>query len=182
MMDKKEKNKLYLEQYFKSIVGVKKRLYHHMKERSKNNNWEFNISYSQFDEWLKTTRFNFLYYSWCRMDYNNKFKPSIDRIDENGIYEFSNMRVIEWGKNWKLGQLGNKNISSYTKSFSKYRKSRQYEFIVVDSENNVICVSSNQTKTAEKLNLNVSHLNSCLLNKRKSHKNYRFYVLGVVAL
>ena len=34
-----EERKIYMKKYFKTKHGVLKRIYHHMKERSKNNSW-----------------------------------------------------------------------------------------------------------------------------------------------
>jgi len=38
----------------------------------------------------------------------------------------------------------------------------------------------NQLKLSKDLNLNVSHVNACLLNKRPRHKNLYFHVVEVV--
>jgi len=182
-MNKKDKsiyNKKYLKQYFRSFHGVAKRLYHHMKERSKINNWNFSLSYNDFVEWLDKSDYEKIYDNWVRKNYNNKLKPSIDRINDYGIYEIGNIRVITWKENWLRGQKSNKNIVAYTKNFSIARKKRQYKFIVIDDDDNIISISNNQLKLSKDLNLNVSHVNACLLNKRPRHKNLYFHVVEVV--
>jgi len=51
----------------------------------------------------------------------NKYKkPSIDRVDDYGIYEFSNMQLITWGENMIKGVNGKKHHkNSHNKNLTK---------------------------------------------------------------
>jgi len=91
--NKKEYMKIYNKLYSKSEIGVLKKLYHHMKERSIKNNWKFTILYDDFVIWAYKNKFRRLFNFWKKTQYDKLQKPSIDRINDYGVYEFSNMKI-----------------------------------------------------------------------------------------
>lgn len=57
---------------------------------------------------------------------------------------------------------------------SNQRKSHQQKFFKAISPNGKEYIEYNQAKFARKHNLNQNNISACLLNKRKSHKGWRF--------
>lgn len=115
-----------MKHYFRTEKGVLKRIFHHIKERK----IKHNFSYEEFCNWCYENNFKKKYDCWVKSNYNNKIKPSVDRIDDYGIYDFSNMQLITWNENWRKGIDGKKNISAYKKNFRKGHKQRQYKVII----------------------------------------------------
>ena len=82
--DKKEWSK----NYNKTQNGVLVKLFHHRKEISEKKGWEFKLSYDEFSTWCYENNFEKLFNNWVASNYDKNLKPSVDRIDDYGVYEF----------------------------------------------------------------------------------------------
>lgn len=50
-------------------------------------------------EWLINSGIEHMWDNYVNSGYDKNIKPSIDRIDDYGIYEFENMQLITWKEN-----------------------------------------------------------------------------------
>lgn len=85
--------------------GMLTNLYHKMNVRNTKNGYgELPFTLSIFKEWaLSSDEFLYLFDIWVQSGYTKKFKPSVDRIDPNKGYEFSNMQWMFWYNNYQKG-------------------------------------------------------------------------------
>jgi hypothetical protein len=91
---------------------------------------------------------------WFRDKAYELKKPSIDRIDNNGHYEYNNCRYIEFSLN---------SIKDYIKPITQY------------SLNDIFIKNwKSLTEAAESLNINISNLSSCLNKKLKSCGGFKW--------
>ena len=176
-----EERKKYLQKYFKSEIGVLRKLFHHMKERSKKNNWKFEFKFEEFKYWAYNFQsYKEIYDNYVKNNYQPKLKPSINRLNDYGIYEYQNMEIITWNRNWVLGQESEKNKKSYNKTFSKYRKSLQYKVKVSKGDFEKIYNNFNEI-LEDFLFMIKSKICLCVKGERKHHHNYTFEKVEVVA-
>ncbi len=98
--------------YEKTLKGVLMRTYRNMLSRvtgvqKKKAHLYLNLEIlpkTEFYEWsLKNSDYLFLYENWVKLDYQQKFSPSIDRIDSSKGYLLFNMRWITHSENSSEG-------------------------------------------------------------------------------
>jgi hypothetical protein len=97
----KECSKIRERIYKRSVVGVIRDIYYVQTRNSKKRNHEPpKYSRIQLHEYLiESTVFIELFNAWKKSGYLKDLKPSIDRIDNLGGYNFSNIQVITWQQN-----------------------------------------------------------------------------------
>jgi len=54
-------------------------------------------------KWLYNNNFKTLYNNWVKSNYNSNLKPSVDRLNDERCYSFSNIRLVTWHENNKKG-------------------------------------------------------------------------------
>lgn len=83
-------------------------------------------------------------------------KLSLDRIDDNGNYDYNNMRWVT-----SEVQIQNRNCMN--------------NFYAIDPEGNIY-ISNNITRFAKDFNLVQSNISRCIINPNYSHKGWKFYL------
>lgn len=115
--------------YYKSRKGLSCRLYNNMKANSKRRGKQLpDYDLESFRMWLfNQPNFDKLYFNWGASNYDKNKAVSVDRIDDNIGYIFSNMRLTTWKVNNKkanqdmrVGKL--KNGANPQKPVIQYRE------------------------------------------------------------
>lgn len=85
--------------------GVLTNLYHAMKARSEQKGYgEIPFDLAAFHKWADDDDdFHRLFAIWEFDNFSKQSKPSVDRIDPNVGYEFSNMQWLSWNENYFKG-------------------------------------------------------------------------------
>lgn len=83
----------------------------------------------EFYDWcISQSTFHVLYDNWKRLDYQKKYSPSVDRIDDYVSYTMANIQLMTWGENMAKGHRDRKNginvkaslsVTQYTKDGKK---------------------------------------------------------------
>lgn len=171
----KKRKKKYYENDKEYLLSIAKEYYQNNKEKCIKYNKKYNIKLKIFQPWyfvyvhIKTRcenikDINYKYYGgrgikcnitkeeikklWFECCAWRLKRPSIDRIDVNGNYEYSNCRFIEQGENSK--------------------KARNKPILQYDKQGNFIKEWNSGAEASKKLNILLSHINECCHNKRKS--------------
>lgn len=87
--------------------GLVTKIYSHQKSSSKQRGHK-SPAYSkqELSEWLQAQPlFHHLFHLWKVSNYDAMLVPSIDRIDNNIPYSFSNIQIMTWGENKAKGHL-----------------------------------------------------------------------------
>ena len=65
---------------------------------------------NELKEWLFAQKeFHELYDKWKRLDYQKKYIPSVDRLDDYSGYSLSNIQITTWNENMKKGHRDSRN-------------------------------------------------------------------------
>ena len=79
----------------------------------------------EFTEWcINQGAFHEIYSRWVEGEYEKYLSPSIDRIDNSKGYEFGNIQIVTWKKNFELSLRDKKNGTLSTGS--KLKGIKQY--------------------------------------------------------
>jgi hypothetical protein len=90
----------YEDSYDKTEKGVIRVIYKTQKLHSKDRGHPLPAySKKELAEWMYKNGFKELYNNWVKNGYDNKLKPSIDRLDDNKPYTFDNIRLVTWQEN-----------------------------------------------------------------------------------
>ncbi len=107
----KEKNR-NRDKYYRSKQGFISNKYNKMKSKSKERGHDLpTFSKDEFSEWMYKNGFEELFKRWKSSGYHTDFSPSVDRLNEDRGYIFSNMRLVTWKENL--------NYSYHTRSLTK---------------------------------------------------------------
>lgn len=95
--------------YNRSKKGVVSRLYGQQKTSSQRRGHNPpSYTKEELKEWLyKQPLFHRLYSNWEKSDYASNLKPSIDRVDSDKGYAFTNIQLVTWEQNNRKGYLEN---------------------------------------------------------------------------
>lgn len=86
--------------YGKTEKGVIRVIYKTQKKNQRDRGFaDIPYSKSQLAEWLYLNGFKSLYDDWVKSGFKKDSKPSVDRIDDNFGYSFSNIRLVTWLEN-----------------------------------------------------------------------------------
>ena len=103
-MDNKNNPKCYSnrvkDSYDRTEKGVVRVIYKTQKRNSKlrgHNPPEY--TKVELKKWLYANNFKELYNKWVKSDFKKDMKPSVDRIDDNKGYIFSNIRLVTYQDN-----------------------------------------------------------------------------------
>jgi len=96
--------------YNKTKDGVVSSIYRNQRKNSKKRGHTMpTYTKEEIKEWLfSQKKFHLLYDNWKRLDYQRKYKPSIDRKDDFIGYTISNIRLTIWHKNNTKGHSDRK--------------------------------------------------------------------------
>ena len=81
--------------YRKTKKGLLTNMYDQLKRRH-----ETKFSLGEFHKrFLDDKKFNRLFKEWENNNYQKQFKPSLDRINNKGIYSTENTQMLNWAEN-----------------------------------------------------------------------------------
>lgn len=87
-----------------------------IRSRCRIKGWPYpTYSKGELTEWLYDNNVEVLFKDFVNSGYEKYKRPSIDRIDDYGLYEFSNMQLITWWENHIKGARSEKHIKSIRK-------------------------------------------------------------------
>jgi hypothetical protein len=87
--------------YDKTLKGVIRVIYKTQKRNSKIRQMEPpQYTKKELTEWLLKNNIIAYYNAWVNSEYQKKYKPSVDRIDDFLPYTFTNIRLVTWGENF----------------------------------------------------------------------------------
>lgn len=177
-LEKKNYMKEYMKNYYSSEYGIIKRMYHHIKERKIKNELG---SFDKFYCWvINKTDFREILKTWRATNYKKDYKPSIDRINDYGIYEYSNMQIITWRENWFKGVKSKKNIEQARKNINSpknNRKGMSKKIIVINLKDGKFYNFNSIRECALKFNLSEKRLSDKLRGQKniKSLENFEIF-------
>lgn len=116
----------YHRKYGKTKKGLISKLYNTQLDSSRRRNHTYPLyTLDEFKMWINSLpSFHSLYENWKDNNYVKRLRPSVDRLDDNYGYSFSNIRLTTWEDNLqknidqiksgeKIGR--NKQVHQYTK-------------------------------------------------------------------
>lgn len=123
------------------------------------------ITKIELRKWLFENGLEKKWIRYIESNFDKKLKPSIDRIDDYGVYEFSNMQLITWYENNKKGSNGLKHHRN-----SK-NKNLQKPCIVIDKDGISVKFES-RIDAAIYLKCHITSISRAITGKRKTIKKY----------
>ena len=118
--------------------------------------------------WLKENRIEKMWIDYIESGYNKGLKPSIDRINDYGIYEFSNMQLITWEENNVKGVNGLKHHNSC------HNKQNRKSVGLVKNLKDKCCISFDSLiECADWLGVHKVSVSRVLCGKRKTIKGWK---------
>ncbi len=142
------------------------RTYSSMKSRSKRSgNPMPTFSKDELHKWLYDNNLQAKWISYLESGCNQDKRPSVDRIDDYGIYEFSNMQLITWKENNVKGVNSKKHHSGCINAWNKKP--------IIASNNIETLYFDSVTECAKYLNVLISSVSRVLSGKRKSIKRFK---------
>lgn len=144
------------ERYRKTKKGVLTNIYNHQKNR---NIVEYSLKEFQ-DRFIDDKTFKKLYDEWVKHNYNKQYKPTIDRIDCFGTYNFKNIHWLSWADNRYKQRMELKRIRS--------RK------VLMLKDGEVVREFNSQRQAIIETSLSQGNLSSCLNGRRKYCGGYEW--------
>ena len=144
------------ERYRKTKKGVLTNIYNHQKNR---NIVEYSLKEFQ-EKFIDDKIFKRLYDEWVKHNYNKQYKPTIDRIDCFGTYNFKNIHCLSWADNRYKQRMELKRIRS--------RK------VLMLKDGEVVKEFNSQRQAVIETSLSQGNLSSCLSGRRKYCGGYEW--------
>lgn len=105
-------------------IGLINRIYSHQRENCRKRNHKYpEYSLKELREWcLSKKEYHLQFEIWKINNYDFKFAPSIDRLNDYKSYSFSNIRIISAIENIRIANLNAKNgvTNKMNKSVCRY--------------------------------------------------------------
>ena len=94
------------QKYYRSKVGKIAHAFQTHKLRSKEKGWQPpTYTREELIHWaMSQDSYHILFRNWEESNYSSNLSPSIDRIDDYGIYSFDNIQLITWEQNNHKGR------------------------------------------------------------------------------
>jgi hypothetical protein len=93
----------------KTIKYYYTQVYSSVRYKSKRRGEEYpSFTKKELIQWLISMGLQQMWITYAESGYNKDLKPSIDRLDDYGVYEFYNMRLVTWRENLIAGVNGKK--------------------------------------------------------------------------
>jgi hypothetical protein len=148
------------------IEDFVRRMYSSIRSRSKRSGNPYpSFSKDELRNWLYENNLQSKWINYLESNCNKDKRPSIDRLDDYGIYEFSNMQLITWKENNIKGVNSKKHHTNCHNR--QHRKS-----IMISSQTETLFFNS-VTDCADYLDVLVSSVSRVLSGKRKTIKKYK---------
>jgi len=89
------------QEWYRTKTGIISTIYSAQKRKSKDRGMELpSYTKQELSDWLYSKdTFHQLFNEYVNSGYSSKLRPSIDRIDDNKPYIFSNIQLVTWGIN-----------------------------------------------------------------------------------
>ena len=149
--------------YNKTFDGLTLNMYGHHNERSKLRNHPLpTYTLQELREWVRAQPGRAeMFKSWSNSNYDINLTPSIDRLDENLGYIFSNMKLVTWQENnSKEHQRKARNESGRGRSVTQLK------------DGIVVGIYASAKEAADNTLAHQSGIVKCLLGKRKTSGGY----------
>lgn len=145
-----------IQRYRKTKKGVLTNIYHHQKSR---NVVEYSLKEFQ-DKFINDKSFERLYNEWVKHNYNIQYKPTIDRIDCFGTYNFKNIHWLSWADNRYKQRMELKKIRA--------------KKVLMLKDGEIVKEFNSQREAVIKTKLSQGNLSSCLNGRRKYCGGYEW--------
>jgi len=120
-------------------------------------------------QWLIGMGVQSMWIEYVESGYDKNLKPSIDRLDDYGAYEFSNMRLVTWRDNLISGVNGKKHHKNSTNEQNKkaviLHTGSEHDIPTLRFESLIDC--------ADWLKVHKVSVSRVLTGKRKTIKGYK---------
>lgn len=120
----------------------------------------------QFKEWLYKNNVSDMWITYLESGCEKNLKPSVDRIDDYGLYEFSNMQLITWRENQIKGVNGEKHHNN-----SKNKNLMKPVFIW-NKRGLLIKECKNSFEVSDFLGCHLNSVSRAITGKRKTIKKH----------
>ena len=92
-------------EYLRSFKGKAQKMYSQMRTRLKHGHPTYrtlscDFSRAEFYQFLPQTDYEQIYSNWKLMEFDRRYAPSINRIDNTKGYTLSNIEIITLQENW----------------------------------------------------------------------------------
>ncbi len=155
-----------LRQYYTQV-------YSSIRHKSKRRGDEMpSFSKDELIDWLLLNGIEHLWINYIESGYNKDLKPSIDRIDDYGVYSFDNMQLITWRENNIKGVNGDKHHKS-----CHNKQNRKPVGLVKDIKDNCFIAFDSLIECAAWLGVHKVSVSRVLCGKRKTIKGYKVIAL-----
>ena len=146
----------YITQTYSSIRYKSKRRGDHYPE----------ITKAELTVWLYKSGLREKWIIYIESGYDKDLKPSINRINDYGIYEFSNMELITWRENLIKGVNGKKHHKNST------NKNLRKKVYIWNKQNDLIAIFNSHKEASIYLDCHITSISRAVTKKRKTLKGY----------
>ena len=147
--------------YRQTLKGVLRIIYINQKTKQKRTNITVNYTYEEFKNYFIDDEIYLkIYLSWVESGYDKQKKPSVDRINPKGNYEFKNIQIMTWEEN------NNKGI-----------RERLKKVFMIDKKSNKIIRTFNSLLNTERfigIKNSRKNISSCCNGRIKSAYGYKW--------
>ena len=141
--------------------------YSSLRYKSKRRGDEYpKFTKDEFLIWLYKNRLEAMWIKYIESGFDKNQRPSVDRIDDYGVYEFSNMQLITWRENNLKGVNGLKHHNN-----SKNEKFMKPVFIW-NKAGELIKECRNSKEVSDFLGCHLNSISRAITGKRKSIKRH----------
>lgn len=146
----------FITQAYSSVRYKSKRRGHKLPEFTKD----------ELRDWLFENGLESKWITYLESGLDKNKKPSIDRIDDYGIYEFSNMQLITWRENMIKGVNGKKHHkNSHNQNLTK-------PCFIWSKEGRLIKECKTYRSAANYLDCHIVSISRAVTKRRKTLKGY----------
>ncbi len=156
--------------YFHSKKGVTAIIYGGQKLSSKMRGHNPpTYSSKEIREWLfSQKKFHVLYDNWKRLDYQKRYKPSVDRIDDSLGYTMANIQLMTWGENEAKGSADIRS-GKITHGNKPQRAVMQFNM-----NDDFVAEYVSLSEAERQIGIDHSNISACCRGKRNHTGGYKF--------
>lgn len=152
--------------YYRSSKGLCTYFWGQLRKNSRErNHGDLPFSKEDLRIWLNQNNLDYLILQWEKSGWCPNSKPSIDRLDSNIGYNFSNMRLITWGEN---------NIAAYTERKTRRSTKQAIPIQQLDETGSIIAEYISIAQAARDNSFCRTNINMCINGKAQFAHGYRW--------